>query len=194
MIDEKEALAIFNKTGAYLKGHFILTSGLHSEYYLQCAKVLQYPDYAEVLCKELAGLFRDEKPTAVAAPALGGIIVAHEVARQLNAKAVFTERSEGKMVLRRGFELGTDDRVLVVEDVITTAGSVKEVMDVVEDAGARVIGVGSLVNRSGKKLNLGIKCESILELDIPTFAQEKCPLCKKGYPVSKPGSRGLEKR
>ncbi len=191
MIDEKEVLEIFRKTQAHLKGHFILSSGLHSEHYLQCAKVLQHPEYAEKLCRELAGYFKKAGPTVVMAPALGGVVVSYEAARHLNARALFTERKEGEMILRRGFELGKDDRVLVVEDVVTTAGSVREVIEVVKKAKAKLVGVGCIVNRSGKSVDFGVEFKSILELDIPDYSQEECPLCKKGISVSKPGSRKL---
>ncbi|HDP16284.1 MAG TPA: orotate phosphoribosyltransferase [Candidatus Omnitrophica bacterium] len=186
---EAEILDIFKKTGALLKGHFRLSSGLHSADYLQCAKVLQYPRYAEKLCGVLAGNFRKEKPTCVVAPALGGVIVSYETARALRVQSLFTERKDGKMVLARGFDLGPDDRVLVVEDVVTTGLSTKEVMDIVKEKKSTIIGVGSIVDRSEKKINFGIKTFSVIKLNLPVFPPEQCPLCKKGIEITKPGSR-----
>lgn len=188
-IKEKEILQIFEKTYTLLKGHFRLSSGLHSGEYLQCARVLQYPEYAEKLCRELASHFKEDKPTCVVAPALGGIIVSYETAKALAVRSIFTERKDGRMVLRRGFEIKPDDRVLVVEDVITTGLSTKEVLDVVKSLGAALIGVGSIVDRSGKKIDFGVKSMSLINLDFPVFPPEKCPLCKKGIEVTKPGSR-----
>lgn len=186
---QKEILKIFEKTGALLKGHFRLSSGLHSSYYLQCALVLQYPEYAEKLCKQLAGYFKDDKPTCVAAPALGGVVVSYEAARVLGVRTLFTERVDGKMTLRRGFDIIKEDRVLVVEDVITTGLSTKEVLDVVKSKGAEIIGVGSIVDRSGKTLDFGVKSFSLIKLDLPVFPPTYCPLCRKGLEVIKPGSR-----
>jgi len=188
-IDTKDILKIFEKTDGLLKGHFRLSSGLHSGDYLQCALVLQYPKYAETLCSQLADYFRDDKPTCVVGPALGGVVVSYEVARALGARSIFTERKEGKMVLGRGFELGSDDKVLVVEDVVTTGLSTKEVLGVMRSKGATVIGVGSIVNRSGKKIDFGVKSISLLNLDLPVFPPENCPLCKKKLGITKPGSR-----
>ena len=153
-MNEKEILQTFEKTHALMKGHFKLSSGLHSGEYLQCARVLQYPEYAKRLCSELARHFKEDRPTCVVAPALGGVIVSYETAKALAVRGIFSERKDGKMVLRRGFEIKPDDKVLVVEDVITTGVSTKEVLDVVKSAGATLIGVGSIVNRSGKKIRI----------------------------------------
>jgi len=186
---EKEIIAIFEKTGAILKGHFRLSSGLHSGKYLQCAKVLQHPPRAAILCEELAKKFEKEKIDTVIAPALGGIIVSHEVARALNAKALFTERVEGKMALRRGFELYKKDKILVVEDVVTTGLSTKEVIEAIALSGAELIGVGCLVDRSKERIDFGARFESLVKIDIPAFEPQICPLCKAKIPVTKPGSR-----
>ena len=186
---EKQILDIFEKTGAILKGHFRLSSGLHSAGYLQCARVLQYPQYAEKLCITLAERFKSEKPDCVVAPALGGVVVSYAVARALGVKSIFTERVDGKMTLRRGFELASDEKVLVVEDVVTTGLSTKEVVEVVKSFGAKVIGVGSLVNRAKDAPGFGARFESLVKLDIPTFKPESCPLCKSNTPITKPGSR-----
>jgi len=184
----EEILKIFKDCGALLEGHFLLTSGLHSSQYLQCALVLQYPAHAERLCALLARPFAGQGIQVVAAPALGGIVVAHEVARALGARALFTERVEGQMTLRRGFQIRPGERTLVVEDVITTGGSTKEVMAAVTGEGGAVVGVGSLVDRSGG-VQLGVKQHSLLQLSIPNYAPETCPLCREGKPLVKPGSR-----
>ena len=186
---DTEILKIFKDTGALLKGHFKLSSGLHSEDYLQCALVLQYPEYAEKLCSQLAGYFKDDKPTCLVAPALGGVVVSYEVARALGVRSLFTERKDDKMVLRRGFKLTKDDKVLVVEDVITTGLSTKEVLKLVESMGATIVGVGSIIDRSGKNIDFGVKSNSLLKLDLPVFPPEKCHLCKEGIDITKPGSR-----
>jgi orotate phosphoribosyltransferase len=186
---ENEILKIFKKTGALLKGHFKLSSGLHSGDYLQCAIVLQHPRHAEKLCSQIATYFKKDEPTCVVAPALGGVIISYEVARALGARSLFTERVDGKMTLRRGFDIKKEDRILVVEDVITTGLSTKEVLDVVKSKGAEIIGVGSIVDRSGKKIDFGVKSNSLIKLDLPVFPPESCPLCKKGIEITKPGSR-----
>ena len=188
MID-KEILEIFEKTGALLKGHFKLSSGLHSGDYLQCARVLQYPKYAEILCSQLVDVFKDDKITCVVGPALGGVVVSYESAKALGVRSIFTERKEGKMVLRRGFEIKPDDRVLVTEDVITTGASTKEVLEVVASFGAIIIGVAGIIDRSGKNIDFGVKSKSLLKLDLPVFLEKECPLCKKGMEITKPGSR-----
>jgi orotate phosphoribosyltransferase len=186
---ENEILKIFEKTGALLKGHFKLSSGLHSSDYLQCAIVLQHPKYAEKLCSQMAAYFKKDEPTCVVAPALGGVIVSYEAARALAVRSLFTERVDGKMTLRRGFDIKKEDRVLVVEDVITTGLSIKEVLDVVKSKGAEIIGVGSVVDRSGKNIDFGVKSNSLVKLHLPAFPPENCPLCKKRSEITKPGSR-----
>jgi len=189
-LSQDEILQIFKETGALLQGHFLLTSGKHSDQYMQCAQVLQYPVKAETLCKELAVKFEDFKIDTVIAPAVGGIVVAHDVGRALGVKAIFTERQSGEMVLRRGFELAPGDKVLVVEDVITTGGSVKEVIKVVNEAGAIPVGVGVLVDRSGGKANFNsLPLHSLIQMDIEVFEPENCPICAQGLPAEKPGSR-----
>ena len=188
-MDDKEILKLFEETGALLSGHFRLSSGLHSENYFQCALLLQNPEIAEKMCSQLASYFKDDKPTCVVAPALGGVIVSHETARALGVKSLFTERVEGKMVLRRGFEIKREDRVLVVEDVITTGLSTGEVLEAVKSQGAKIIGVGCIVNRSGKELDFGVKLKNLARLGFPTYSPEECPLCKKGIEIKKPGRR-----
>ena len=186
-------LRLFAERGALLQGHFLLTSGLHSPRYLQCARVLMDPALATRLGAELAGRLRpllgEKRPGAVVAPALGGVLVAHEVARTLGCRGLFTERQDGAMTLRRGFTLEAGEPVVVVEDVITTGGSTREVMDAVRARGASVVAVGSLVDRSGGTVDLGVPRGSLLELDVPTYAADVCPLCAGGSKPEKPGSR-----
>ena len=188
-------LDIFRQTGAYLSGHFKLTSGLHSPEYLQCALVLQHPQHAERLGASLAAKLREmagsDTIAVVVSPAMGGLIIGHEVARALGTRFLFMERdaASGKMVLRRGFALQPGEAAVVVEDVITTGGSTREVMDAVRDQGARVVAAGSLVDRSGGALDLGVPRTSLLILEAPTYAPEACPLCAAGGTPEKPGSR-----
>jgi orotate phosphoribosyltransferase len=186
-----EVLNIYQKTGALLSGHFLLSSGLHSEQYLQSALVLQQPDLATRLCAALAAHFKDMKVEAVIAPALGGVFVSHETARALGVRALFAERVHGELTLRRGFTIRPGERVLVVEDVITTGKSTKETMRVVQEFGGVVIGAASLVDRSGGKADLGVPYKSLVTLDVPTYTPEACPMCKAGSTPVKPGSRGL---
>lgn len=190
-LDQKEILQIFMDTGALLRGHFLLTSGKHSAQYMQCAQVLQYPRQAAQLGAELAAQFAGTGIETVIGPAMGGILVAHEVGRALGVKAIFTERQNGVMTLRRGFTLSPGQKVLVVEDVITTGGSVREVIAIVKEAGAIPVGVGVLVDRSGGKADFdGLLLHSLLQMNIEAFEPENCPLCAQGLPWEKPGSRG----
>ena len=189
-----QILSAFFETGAYLKGHFRLTSGLHSPEYLQCALVLQYPRHAEHFGRLLATEFRRLEPTldvgVVASPAIGGLIIGHEVARALGARFIFTERDpSGKMVLRRGFSIQPGETAVVVEDVVTTGGSSREVIDILKNAGARVIGAGSIIDRSGGAVDLGIPRVALKTLEVVAYREEDCPLCRAGSPVVKPGSR-----
>lgn len=194
MIDsEQHLLTIFQQTGALLEGHFQLTSGLHSPRYLQCALVLQYPEHAGFVGRALAAKFRNDRVDAVVAPAIGGIIVAHETARAIGARALFTEREGGVMTLRRGFRLSRGERVLVVEDVVTTGGSTRETIKAVIDADGVVIGAGSMVDRSGGVVDVGVRRQSLLTLDVASYDPSECPLCKEGVPPIKPGSRGHKK-
>lgn len=186
---EAEVLDIFRKHSALLEGHFILSSGLHSDRYIQCALVLQHPRLAEQLCSALAAKLRHLGATAVAAPALGGVIVSHEVARALGLRALFTERQEGIMLLRRGFSLAPGEPTLVVEDVITTGGSTRETMAAVEQAGGKVVGVGALIDRSGGKADLGVPKAALVTLAVQNYNPSDCPLCTSGLPPVKPGSR-----
>ena len=188
-MNEKDVLKLFEQHGALLKGHFKLSSGLHSEKYLQCALVLQYPDITQKLSKELAGKFAKEKIDVVIGPALGGVTLAYEVARAIGSRGLFAERRDGKMALRRGFSISEGEKVLVVEDVVTTGGSTKEVIDLVKSFGADVVGVGSIIDRSSAKINFGVPFEALSKISAETFGEKDCPLCKKIAPVTKPGSR-----
>jgi orotate phosphoribosyltransferase len=186
---EQEVLGVFDKYNALLKGHFKLSSGLHSEKYLQCALVLQHPNVAEKLSEELAGRFSQEKVDAVIGPALGGVTLAYEVARVCGCRGIFAEREEGVLKLRRGFSIEKGEKVLVVEDVVTTGGSTKEVIELVKKCGGIVIGVGSVIDRSDKKIDFGAPFEALAKVKVGTFEEKSCPLCAKGVAVTKPGSR-----
>ncbi|HKE03008.1 MAG TPA: orotate phosphoribosyltransferase [Blastocatellia bacterium] len=193
----EDVLKIFEENEALLKGHFMLTSGLHSDCYLQSALTLQHPAVAEKLCSELAAKVKADpnigRIDLVIAPALGGVIVAHEVARALGVRALFTERQENAMTLRRGFQIRPGERCLVVEDVITTGGSTREVMEVVGRHGGVTVGVGSLIDRSlnarGEAINLDVPRHALAALEVPTYKPEECPMCREGSIAIKPGSR-----
>src|SRR5438067_2401955 len=186
-----ELLDVFKRSGALLEGHFRLTSGLHSSGYLQCALVLQHPQHAEALGRALGERTRGLRPTLVLSPALGGIVIGQEVGRALGARAIFAERQGGALALRRGFVIGEIDRVLVVEDVLTTGGSTRETMQVAKAAGGQVVGAASIVNRGGSVPELDVPSGSLLDIASPTFEPDQCPLCAQGLPVTKPGSRPL---
>ena len=188
-MSQTEVLQIFKDTGALLSGHFLLSSGLHSSQYLQCARVLENPQTSARLSQALAQDFKKDSISIVIGPAMGGIILAYELARALGARALFAEREDAKMCLRRGFTISLQDKVLVAEDVITTGGSVKEVIELVKAKGARVIAVCALADRSQGKIDFGIRCLSLLKLDIKNYPPKDCPLCKQGRELVKPGSK-----
>ena len=190
MMTEQEVKQLLIDTQAILEGHFLLTSGLHSPMYVEKFNVLQHPKYTETLCKELAERFRDQNVELVIGPMTGGILLAHEVGKALGTRAIFTERVDGKMTFRRGFSLKPGERVAIVEDIVTTGGSVMEVLDVVKEHGGIPVGIGLLVDRSGGKVDFGIRTEALLHLDVPTFKEEDCPLCKEGKPFTKRGRTG----
>lgn len=188
-MSEQQILEIFQRYGALLEGHFLLSSGLHSNRYVQCALVLQHPDAATLLGARLAERFSDTPIDLVVGPALGGVLVAQEVARPLGVRALFTERDQGKMTLRRGFAIQPGERALVVEDAVTTGGSTREVIEVVAAAGAHVVGVGALIDRHAGSLDFPAPFHGLLRLEIATYEPGSCPLCQSGLPAVKPGSR-----
>jgi orotate phosphoribosyltransferase len=184
-----EILSLFRDCSALLDGHFRLSSGLHSPGYLQCALVLQHPPHAAALGEALASRVRDLRPSAVLSPALGGVIIGHEVARSLGVRALFAERENAVLTLRRGFRLSAGERVVIVEDVVTTGGSTQETMNVAREAGAEVIAATAIINRSGGRAALDVPLHALVELSLPTYAPDACPLCASGIPLTKPGSR-----
>lgn len=189
-------LALFEETGAYLRGHFRLTSGLHSGEYLQCAKVLRFPRHAERLGRALAESLRelaDGPIEFVAAPAMGGLIIGHEVARALGVPFLFTERdgASGRMALRRGFVIEAGQAAVIIEDVITTGGSTREVLDLLTEGGGKVLAAGSIIDRSGGEAEVGVRRVALATLHPVTWKPEECPLCAQGIPVQKPGSRNV---
>jgi orotate phosphoribosyltransferase len=188
-VTRDELLDLFRRSGALLDGHFRLTSGLHSPGYLQCALVLQYPQSAESLGAAIAALTRGLSANVVLSPALGGVVIGQEVGRALGVRAIFAERQDGALALRRGFMLGENDRVLVVEDVFTTGGSTRETIQVAKAAGGHVVGAASIVDRSGGTLTFEVPTYSLLEFALPADEPDKCELCARGLPVTKPGSR-----
>ena len=188
MLSKEKLIDMFRKSHALMRGHFELSSGLHSGHYFQCAQVLQYPKQAMVICGELARRFRASKPTVVIGPAAGGIIVAFETARALGVRAIYSERVDAEMQLRRGFTVGKKDRVLIVEDAITTGESARKVAWLLESFGAKVVGVGTIVDRSGGKAKFpGRKFAKLFALAFETFPPHDCPLCSEQIPVTRPG-------
>ena len=188
-MDSATVLDLFRQSGALLEGHFRLTSGLHSERYLQSALVLQHPNLAARLGDALGERTRHLQPTVVLSPALGGIVIGQEVGRALAVRAIFAERQDGRLTLRRGFTVSPADRVLVVEDVVTTGGSTRETIDVAREAGAQVVGAASIIDRGSDPARLDLPLYSLVHMEVPTYQPEACPLCAKGLPVVKPGSR-----
>ena len=192
MNNQDQLIEIFQKTGALLEGHFILTSGRHSSMYFQCAKVLQHPEYLHKFSKQIVNHFQDINIDIVISPAVGGIVLGTEVGRQLNKQTIFAEREQGIMTLRRGFEILPNYNVLVVEDVITTGGSVKEVIELVKSSRSEVAGVGVLVDRSGGKVKLHEKQFCVTELEAVSYGDDEIPEDLANIPVLKPGSRSLK--
>jgi orotate phosphoribosyltransferase len=188
-VNTDSVLDRFRRVGALLEGHFRLTSGLHSPGYLQCALVLQYPAEAEACGAAIAKRVRSLEPDVVLSPALGGIVIGQEVGRALGVRAIFAERQDGKLTLRRGFSLSPDEKVLVVEDVVTTGGSTRETVDVARAAGARVVGAAAIIDRSGGQQRIDVPFHALATIALPTYEAAACPLCAAGQPVVKPGSR-----
>jgi orotate phosphoribosyltransferase len=190
---KEEVLTLFKETGALLEGHFQLSSGLHSPQYFQCAKVLQHPNHAELLCQGIAEHFKGMNVDVVVSPALGGIVVGQEVARQLGSRSIFAERADGILQLRRGFEIKAGERVLACEDVVTTGGSIGEVLDIVEKSGGSIVGKACIVDRTSNESEYGQRepLFSLLKMDVVTYKPGECPLCRQNIPLVKPGSRSV---
>ena len=186
----EELMQILTDTGAYQSGHFKLSSGLHSGNYIQCSQLLKFPRIAEKVCAEIGELFKDENIEMVVGPAIGGILVAYEVGRALNVPAIFAERENGVMTLRRGFHVEPGTRCLVTEDVLTTGGSAQEVVELLQSKGAEVVAATSIIDRTpGNTIKLKVPFKSLIQLSFPTHNPEECPMCKEGMPIQKPGSR-----
>ena len=191
MMTQEEVRALLVQTGAIMDGHFLLTSGLHSPHYVEKFNVLQHPEYTAQLCAAMAEKFKDADIETVVGPVTGGILLAHETGKSLGTRAIFTERVDGKMTFRRGFSLREGERVLIVEDIVTTGGSIKEVIEVVKEAGAVPVAVSMLVDRSGGKANFGdVPSTALLTMEVETYTPESCPLCAKGIPMTKRGRTG----
>jgi len=189
---ENDVKQLLVETGAILEGHFLLTSGLHSPMYVEKFQVLQYPEHTARMCAALAEQFADEQVELVIGPVTGGILLAHEVGKNLKTRAIFTEREKGKMTLRRGFVIKPGERVLIVEDIVTTGGSVQEVLEVVREHGGIPVGVGLLVDRSGGTVDFGIPAKSLLQLQVQTYQQDDCTLCQNQVPMTKRGSKNIK--
>ena len=185
-------MEILKEAGVLLEGHFLLTSGRHSAKYLQCAKNFQNAKYSEELCAALAEKFADSGAELVIGPAIGAIQMSYEVSRQLGVRNIFAERENGKMTLRRGFTIEPGQKVLVVEDVVTTGGSVREVIDIVRECGGVVAGLGVIVDRTGGKIDFGVPFNSVISIEVESYDKDECPLCKQGLPAVKPGSRQIK--
>ena len=186
---QSEVLDLFRRAGALLEGHFKLSSGLHSDRYLQSALVLQYPDFAEALGRALAGRLEPLQPTVVLSPALGGIVIGQEVGRALKVRSIFAERQDGKLTLRRGFTLSPSDRAVVVEDVITTGLSTRETIETAAAAGAQVVGAAAIIDRGADAARLQVPLQALVQMRVAAYQPDACPLCAAGQPVVKPGSR-----
>jgi len=193
-MDKNDILQIFRSTGALLEGHFVLTSGRHSDTYFQCAKVLQYPEYLTLFSRIIADHFEDEKIDAIISPAIGGIVVGTDVGRQLGVKTIFTERKDGIMKLRRGFEIEKDEKILIVEDVLTTGGSIKEVIEIVKNNLGAIAGVGVVVDRSGGDIKLHKNQLAVIEYKTISFNKNEIPDYLAEISVQKPGSRSIENK
>lgn len=187
---KERALEILKEAGVLLEGHFLLTSGRHSGRYLQCARIFRNTRYSEELCAALAAHFKDDRVDIVIGPALGAVQMAYEVSRALGCENFFAEREDGSMTLRRGFAIEPGQRILVVEDVVTTGGSVREVLEIVRQAGGEIVGVGSIVDRTGGRIDFGVPFHSVISMEVESYEPSECPLCKAGAPAPyKPGSR-----
>ena len=191
MTNQHEIFEIFEKAKALLKGHFLLSSGLHSDLYFEKFQVLQHPEYVEILCQKLASLFQDDRIEVVVGPTTGGVIIAYEVAKNLKTRSIFAESEGEGRVFKRGFSLKKGERVLIVDDILTTGKSVNEVIDLVRKHNGEIIGIGLLLDRSGGKVDFGYPLRSLAVTEVKNYSPDECPLCKKGEPLVKPGSRKL---
>ena len=194
MITNERVLEVLKEAGVLLEGHFLLTSGRHSNKYLQCARIFRKTRFSEELCKALAEHFADEKIDVVIGPAMGAVQMAYEVSRHIGCENFFAEREDGKMTLRRGFVIDPGMRLLIVEDVVTTGGSVKEVIEIVKAQGGVVVGVGSIVDRTGGKIDFGVPYKAVISMKVESWKADACPICKENkMPLVKPGSRKITK-
>lgn len=192
MLTNERIIEILKEAGVLLEGHFLLTSGRHSNKYLQCAKIFQNTKYSEELCADLAAKYANDNIDIVIGPAMGAVQMAYEVSRHLKTPNFFAEREDGVMTLRRGFKINEGQRVLIVEDVVTTGGSVKEVIEIVRALGGVVAGVGSIVDRTGGKMDFGVPFKAVISMEVQSWTADECPLCKEGIEVVKPGSRKIK--
>jgi len=190
--DQNEIFEIFQKSGALLKGHFLLSSGLHSDVYFEKFQVLQHPEYVEILCRKLASLFKDDNVEVVVGPTTGGIIIAYEVAKNLKIRSIFAEPGDEGRIFKRGFSIRKGERVLIVDDILTTGGSLKEVIGLVEKYEGNIVGIGILLDRSGGKVKFDYPFKPLAVTEVTNYRPEECPLCKKGKPLIKPGSRKIQ--
>ncbi len=191
MSNSKEIFDIFEKSGALLKGHFLLSSGLHSGLYFEKFQVLQYPEYVDILCRKLADFFKEEKVEVVVGPTTGGVIIAYQVAKNLKVRFIIAEPGEQGRIFKRGFNLGKGEKVLIVDDILTTGGSINEVVRLVENHEANILGIGVLLDRSGEKVKFDYPLKALAITDVTNYRPEECPMCKNGEPLIKPGSRKI---
>jgi orotate phosphoribosyltransferase len=188
-VDQNEIFEIFKKSGALLKGHFLLSSGLHSDIYFEKFQVLQHPEYVEILCRRLASLFEGDKVELVVGPTTGGVIIAYEVAKNLKVRSIFAELGDEGRIFKRGFTIKNGERVLIVDDILTTGGSIREVIQLVEKHEGKILGIGILLDRSGGKVKFDYPLRPLAVTAVQNYRPEECPMCKKGEPLIKPGSR-----
>ncbi|MCK4223763.1 MAG: orotate phosphoribosyltransferase [candidate division Zixibacteria bacterium] len=190
-VDQNEIFEIFKKSGALLKGHFLLSSGLHSDIYFEKFQVLQHPEYVEILCRKLASLFKDDNVEVVVGPTTGGVIIAYEVAKNLKTRSIFAETGDEGRIFKRGFDIKKGERTLIVDDILTTGGSIKEVIQLVKKHGGNIVGIGLLLDRSGGKVKFDYPLKALATTEVTNYRPEECPMCKRSEPLIKPGSRKM---